>query len=168
MAEPRDQDDVPTGEPGFTPVDKLAELSPRQKKEVREKSRPNAALIHETIRSEGIGELEREPWALALSALAAGLSMGFSMVVKGKLETVLPPGPARALISPLGYTVGFLIVVLGRQQPDGQAGPDSRPQEFPHYPGRQARSLSRPMRRILRAGTRPYGDPGVCPAANGL
>jgi formate/nitrite transporter FocA (FNT family) len=116
MAEPRDQDDVPSREPGFTPVDKLAELSPRQKKEVREKSRPNAALIHETIRSEGIGELEREPWALALSALAAGLSMGFSMVVEGKLESLLPPGPARALISPLGYAVGFLIVVLGRQQ----------------------------------------------------
>jgi formate/nitrite transporter FocA (FNT family) len=102
--------------PGFTPVEKLEELSPRQKAEVRKQNRPNAALIHETIRSEGIGELERKVWALACSALAAGLSMGFSMVVQGELQAVLPPGPLRNIISPLGYTVGFLIVVLGRQQ----------------------------------------------------
>jgi formate/nitrite transporter FocA (FNT family) len=102
--------------PGFTPVEKLEELSPRQKAEVREQNRPNAALIHETIRSEGIGELERTVWALACSALAAGLSMGFSMVVQGELQALLPPGPLRNIVSPLGYTIGFLIVVLGRQQ----------------------------------------------------
>jgi formate/nitrite transporter FocA (FNT family) len=102
--------------PGFTPVEKLEKLSPRQKAEVREQNRPNAALIHETIRSEGIGELERTVWALACSALAAGLSMGFSMVVQGELQALLPPGPLRNIVSPLGYTIGFLIVVLGRQQ----------------------------------------------------
>ncbi|MGZ6186751.1 MAG: formate/nitrite transporter family protein [Candidatus Binataceae bacterium] len=91
-------------------------LSDRQKHEVEEKSRPNAALIHETIRAEGLSELERTPWALALSGLSAGLSMGFSLVVQGLLAAALPGGPARALITPLGYTIGFLIVVLGRQQ----------------------------------------------------
>lgn len=102
--------------PGFTPVEKLKELTPRQKKEVRAQNRPSAALIHETIRSEGIGELERTAGALAISGLAAGLSMGFSLVVQGELNAALAPGAAQSLIGPLGYTVGFLIVVLGRQQ----------------------------------------------------
>lgn len=109
-------ENAPSADPGFTPVEKLDELSSRQQSEVRAQNRPNAALIHETIRSEGLGELERAAWALALSAFAAGLSMGFSMVVQGELAALLPPGALRDLISPLGYTIGFLIVVLGRQQ----------------------------------------------------
>ncbi len=79
-------------------------------------SRPNAALIHETVRAEGESELERAVWALALSGLAAGLSMGFSLLVQGKLHAVLSGSAAQPLIAPLGYTVGFLIVVFGRQQ----------------------------------------------------
>jgi formate/nitrite transporter FocA (FNT family) len=100
----------------FTAASKLDELSPHQKREVESQSRPNAALIHETIRAEGVGELERKSWALALSGLAAGLSMGFSLVVQASLTAALPDGAPRRLIGPLGYTVGFLIVVLGRQQ----------------------------------------------------
>src|SRR5947209_1692041 len=100
----------------FSPASKLDSLSDQQKKEVESQSRPNAALIHETIRAEGVSELERTAWALILSGLAAGLSMGFSLVVQGELHANLAPGPARVLLTPLGYTIGFLIVVLGRQQ----------------------------------------------------
>jgi formate/nitrite transporter FocA (FNT family) len=100
----------------FSPAAKLDSLSARQKAEVESQSRPNAALIHETIRAEGESELERTIGAIALSGLAAGLSMGFSLVVEGIFHAALPDGPARELLSPLGYTVGFLIVVLGRQQ----------------------------------------------------
>jgi formate/nitrite transporter FocA (FNT family) len=110
-----DSRDAKAGE-SFTPASKLDTLSDRQKDEVEAQSRPNAALIHETIRAEGESELERAAVALALSGLAAGLSMGFSLIVQGKFHTVLPEGPARELIAPFGYTVGFLIVVLGRQQ----------------------------------------------------
>ncbi len=100
----------------FSPASKLDGLSDRQKDEVESQSRPNAALIHETIRAEGESELERASWALLLSGLAAGLSMGFSLVVEGEMHMALPDGPARTLLAPWGYTVGFLIVVLGRQQ----------------------------------------------------
>lgn len=100
----------------FSAASKLDDLSERQQEEIRNQSRPNAALIHETIRAEGESELERGAWALALSALAAGLSLGFSMVVEGELMAHLPAGAARDLVSPAGYTIGFLIVVLGRQQ----------------------------------------------------
>jgi formate-nitrite transporter family protein len=100
----------------FSPASKLNNLSYQQREEVESQSRPNAALIHETIRAEGESELERTAAALLLSGLAAGLSMGFSLVVQGELHANLPDGPARVLLGPLGYTIGFLIVVLGRQQ----------------------------------------------------
>jgi formate/nitrite transporter FocA (FNT family) len=105
-----------TEERTFSAAAKLSDLSEKQKHEVEYQSRPSAALIHETIRAEGESELERGAWALVWSALAAGLSIGFSMVVEGELYALLPPGPSRDLISPLGYTIGFLIVIVGRQQ----------------------------------------------------
>ena len=100
----------------FAPAGKLDNLSRKQKREVDEQSRPNAALIHETIRAEGESELERTWWALGLSGLAAGLSIGFSMVLQGELHAHLPDGAAVKTIAPFGYTAGFVIVVLGRQQ----------------------------------------------------
>ena len=63
---------VVSGE-SFSPAGKLDNLSRKQKREVDAQSRPNAALIHETIRPEGESELERTWWALGLSGLAAGL-----------------------------------------------------------------------------------------------
>jgi formate/nitrite transporter FocA (FNT family) len=100
----------------FSAASELEGLSPKQIREVERRTRPNAALIHETIRAEGESELERPAKALSLSAFAAGLSMGFSLLVQGWFYAALPAGPARVLVAPLGYTVGFLVVVLGRQQ----------------------------------------------------
>jgi formate/nitrite transporter FocA (FNT family) len=48
--------------------------------------------------------------------LAAGLSIGFSMVLRGELHAHLPEGAAVQTLAPFGYTAGFVIVVLGRQQ----------------------------------------------------
>ncbi len=103
-------------EPSFGGAAQLDNLSEKQKRQVETQTRPSAALIHETIRAEGVIELERTAWALAASGFAAGLSMGFSFITQGLLEHILPAGPVRAAVAPLGYTVGFLIVVLGRQQ----------------------------------------------------
>jgi formate-nitrite transporter family protein len=100
----------------FNPASELDGLSDKQRQEIEAKGRPSAALIHETIRAEGESELKRGRIALLLSGLAAGLSMGFSLVTQGELHALLPEGPAQTLIGHLGYTIGFLIVVLGRQQ----------------------------------------------------
>ncbi|GAA0580339.1 formate/nitrite transporter family protein [Rhizomicrobium electricum] len=108
--------DNDTVEPSFGGAAQLDNLSDKQKQQVETQTRPNAALIHETIRAEGVSELERAAWALAASGLAAGLSMGFSFITEGLLAHALPAGPARTILAPLGYTIGFLIVVLGRQQ----------------------------------------------------
>jgi formate/nitrite transporter FocA (FNT family) len=100
----------------FSTAAKLDDLSEQQKHEVEDQSRATAALIHETIRAEGESELNRGVWALTWSALAAGLSIGFSVVVQGELYSKLSAQPVRDLVSPLGYTIGFLIVIVGRQQ----------------------------------------------------
>ena len=42
--------------------------------------------------------------------------MGFSLVAKGIFHTYLPDAAWRPLLDNFGYCVGFLIVVLGRQQ----------------------------------------------------
>ena len=94
----------------------LSDVSEAEREMIEAQSRPNAALIHETIRAEGENELERPTGALLLSGLAAGLAMGFSLIAEGLLRSHLPEAPWRDLVSKLGYTVGFVIVVLGRQQ----------------------------------------------------
>jgi formate-nitrite transporter family protein len=87
-----------------------------EKKQVEERLAIGANVVYETIRREGEEELRRTVAALAWSALAAGLSMGFSFISEGMLMAHLPDQLWRPLISRLGYSVGFLIVILGRQQ----------------------------------------------------
>lgn len=87
-----------------------------EKKQVEERTAIGAAVVYEAIRIEGEDELRRPAQALAWSGLAAGLSMGFSFLAEGLLTADLPDKPWAHLITKLGYSVGFLIVVLGRQQ----------------------------------------------------
>jgi formate/nitrite transporter FocA (FNT family) len=92
------------------------ELSEQERKQVERRSAPRTEVIYEAIREEGEGELRRSPSALAWDGLAAGLAMGFSLVAEGLLRSHLPDAEWRPLVSKLGYTVGFLIIVLGRHQ----------------------------------------------------
>ena len=73
----------------FNPAANVEGLSEEQAEEIKGQSRPNAALIHETIRAEGESELERRWWAIVLSGLAAGLSIGLSLVVQGELHAFI-------------------------------------------------------------------------------
>lgn len=93
-----------------------AQLSEKEVKEAERRVPPRAAIVFETVRREGQQELKRSNAALAFSGLAAGLSMGFSLVATGMLHAVIPDVPWRGLIDNLGYTLGFMIVVAGRQQ----------------------------------------------------
>ena len=87
-----------------------------EQKQVEDRQAIGANVVYETIRREGEEELHRPAAALAWSAFAAGLSMGFSFVAQGVLMAHLPDQPWRPLIAGTGYCVGFLIVILGRQQ----------------------------------------------------
>lgn len=77
---------------------------------------PGAATVHRAILLEGKEELERPPMALAWSGLAAGLSMGFSLVAERLLRSKLPESEWATAITKIGYSVGFIFVTLGRQQ----------------------------------------------------
>lgn len=79
-------------------------------------SAPEPVMIHDIIRGDGERELKRSISALAWSGLAAGLSMGFSFLMMAVIRGALPDAPWRILVAGFGYTTGFLIVVLGRQQ----------------------------------------------------
>lgn len=91
-------------------------LTADEQLEVKERTAPRAIVVHEAIREEGEAELRRPVASLVWSGLAAGLSMGFSLAAVALLQVHLPETPWRELIVKLGYSVGFLIVVLGRQQ----------------------------------------------------
>ncbi len=108
--------DTKTESATFNPAAKVEGLSERQTEQIEAQSRPNATLIHETIRAEGESELERRWWAILLSGLAAGLSIGLSLIVQSELHALVSDESFRRLVAPFGYTVGFLVVVLGRQQ----------------------------------------------------
>jgi formate/nitrite transporter FocA (FNT family) len=91
-------------------------LSRKEQGEVEQKRPPRVAVLHETIRLEGEEELSRGLLALSLSATAAGLSMGFSMLARGLLHRHLAGVPGGFLLESLGYPFGFLVVILARQQ----------------------------------------------------
>lgn len=91
-------------------------LSPRERQDVNENQPPRAAVLHEIIRTQGDQELERKAAALWWSALAAGLTMGLSLMAMGLLHARLPDSPSSQVIASLGYSAGFLAVILARQQ----------------------------------------------------
>jgi formate-nitrite transporter family protein len=87
-----------------------------EEKQVQDAQSLDAKSTYEVIRREGEKELDRSTDALFWSGLAAGLSMGFSFLTEAILRANLPDAPWRPLVAKLGYSVGFLIVILGSQQ----------------------------------------------------
>jgi formate/nitrite transporter FocA (FNT family) len=102
-------------------IEALPAISPAitkkiEEKQVQERVAIGAHVVHETIRREGEEELKRSSSALAWSGFAAGLSMGFSLVAEALLAVHLPQAAWTPLLTKFGYSVGFLIVVLGQHQ----------------------------------------------------
>lgn len=73
-------------------------------------------LIFETIRREGEEELERPVRALWWSGIAAGILISFSVLGKSLFRAYLPEADWTRLVENLGYSLGFLMVILGRMQ----------------------------------------------------
>ncbi|HEY7802740.1 MAG TPA: hypothetical protein VIE40_08700, partial [Dehalococcoidia bacterium] len=59
-----------------------AALSEEEVRMAAERSRPAVGVVHEAVRQEGDEQLSRPSSALAWSGLAAGLSMGFTLVAQ--------------------------------------------------------------------------------------
>lgn len=92
------------------------ELTEKQKQEAEDRTSVSAVVVHEAVRLDGDEELNRSASALAWSGLAAGMSMGFSFVGQALLQSHLPDVEWRPLVTALGYPLGFLLVIGGRQQ----------------------------------------------------
>ena len=95
---------------------KTPNLSAHEEHEVEKSQPPRAAVLHEIIRTQGDQELDRSIAALWWSALAAGLTMGLSLMGMGLLNSRLPDGEGFKVIASFGYCAGFLAVILARQQ----------------------------------------------------
>jgi len=91
-------------------------LSREETRSVTKRRRLRAAVVYEIIRVEGEGELARSFGALWWSALAAGISIGFSALSMALLKAYLPEVRGAWIIENIGYATGFLIVILSRQQ----------------------------------------------------
>jgi formate-nitrite transporter family protein len=91
-------------------------ISEREVHDVEEMSTPRTPVIYEVVRRLGDEEMERPVTSLWWSGVAAGLSISFSLLSQAFFEAYLPAAPWRPLVSGFGYCVGFLMVVLGRQQ----------------------------------------------------
>jgi formate/nitrite transporter FocA (FNT family) len=100
-------------------VEHEKQVSPLSNQEIHEadkRSSTSAKVVHEAIRMEGTEELERPSSSIVWSGLAAGLTMGCSMLGQGLLRSHLPDAPWRELVASFGYCLGFLFVTMGRQQ----------------------------------------------------
>jgi formate/nitrite transporter FocA (FNT family) len=98
------------------PGPESAPLDKDEVDEAAERETPSSRVVHAAIVREGEDEVERSASALAWSAIAAGLSLGFSLAGQALLRAYMPASPWRILVTPFGYSIGFLIVILGRQQ----------------------------------------------------
>ncbi len=91
-------------------------LNERQQRQAAESSTLGPIVIHEIVREQGQAEIARSFSGLAWSGFAAGASIGFSFLGEARLQAGLPDTPWRLLIASFGYSLGFLIVILGQQQ----------------------------------------------------
>jgi len=91
-------------------------ISDSEVRDVEELSAPRTPVIYEVVRRLGEEEMERPASSLWWSGIAAGLSISFSVLAEAILLAHLPDAPWRPLVSHLGYSVGFLMVILARQQ----------------------------------------------------
>jgi formate/nitrite transporter FocA (FNT family) len=91
-------------------------ISEREVRNVEELATPRTPVIYEVVRRLGDEEMERPSTSLWWSGVAAGLSISFSLLAQALLERYLPNAAWRPAVSGFGYCVGFLMVVLGRQQ----------------------------------------------------
>jgi formate/nitrite transporter FocA (FNT family) len=91
-------------------------VTEEEMKDVEERSSPRTPVIYEIVRKLGEEEMARPLVSLWWSGVAAGISITFSLIAQSILHIHLPDASWRPLVTSAGYSVGFLIVVLSRQQ----------------------------------------------------
>src|SRR4051794_6403273 len=91
---------------------------PTGKKSIREPetgTRLSALEIHENIRAPAVEELERPASSLFFSSFAAGMLIGFSFLASAFASHYVPEPYKEPLVA-LAYPVGFMFVIMGRNE----------------------------------------------------
>ena len=87
-----------------------------EERSVSEAAPLSPKLIYEVIRRDGEEELARTKRSLFWSGIAAGMMISLSVLGEAIFRTYLADTPTRYLIENLGYSLGFLAVIMGRMQ----------------------------------------------------
>lgn len=93
-----------------------ADMSEDDKQAVSDQGSGSAKVVHEVVRLQGDEELGRPVQSLLLSGLAAGVAISASPLTEAFLRMRLPREEWTELVISLGYTTGFVIVILGKLQ----------------------------------------------------
>jgi formate/nitrite transporter FocA (FNT family) len=91
-------------------------ISEPEAQDVEDRSSPRTPVIYAIVRKYGEDEMARPATSLWWSGFAAGLSISFSLLAQAILQAHLPDAPWRAVVTNFGYCIGFIVVVLSRQQ----------------------------------------------------
>lgn len=91
-------------------------ITEREVEDVEDRSTPRTPIIYEVVRRHGDEEMARPFVSLWWSGVAAGLSMSFSLLAPAILQIHLSDAPWRPLVTGFGYSAGFVMVVMSRQQ----------------------------------------------------
>ncbi len=91
-------------------------LTADEARAVTKRKSGNAKVVHEVIRLQGDEELDRPALSLLSSGFAAGVSISASVLAEAFIKQRLPDAPWSHLVVGLGYTVGFVIAIMGNLQ----------------------------------------------------
>ncbi len=91
-------------------------LTAHEQDQAVKRQRLSALTIYAIVRREGDEELGRPAQSLWWSGIAAGLCISVSVVAEGALHHLLEGYGYRPAVENLGYTFGFVLVVLSRLQ----------------------------------------------------
>ena len=96
--------------------DPRAPLTDTEEQEVEERSAPTAKIVHAAVSKQGEDELARPIQSLFWSGVAAGIAIVSSVVAQAAIGRGVPGAPWKEAVTGLGYSLGFMIVILGRMQ----------------------------------------------------
>ncbi|MGR3373414.1 formate/nitrite transporter family protein [Pseudooceanicola nanhaiensis] len=100
-----------------TPTETERSLTPHEREAVSDNGRLSALTVYAIILREGEEELHRPKTSLWWSGVAAGIGISASVLGLGIFRAGLGPDfPYLWLVGSLGYTVGFVLVILCRMQ----------------------------------------------------
>ncbi|SFR63705.1 Formate/nitrite transporter FocA, FNT family [Marinobacter daqiaonensis] len=99
-----------------TPTSSEKSLTRKERNTVADHGGLTSLTLYSIIHREGEAELRRPAMSLWWSGVAAGIGISTSILAEAVIRSNLEPDPYRTLIESLGYSFGFVLVILCRLQ----------------------------------------------------